>query len=484
MRKLTRVLAMYLVGGLAHFAHAVDKPLNFVFIMADDLGQRDLGCYGSTFYETPHLDALAASGVRFTSAYAACPVCSPTRSSFQSGKYPARTTNTDFFGGPQPDAAALMPRFENRKLLPAPYLDRLPHDELTIAEALKEAGYATFFAGKWHLGGKGFMPEHQGYDENQGGNSAGHPKSYFSPYQNPQLKDGPPVEHLDIRLASEAARFIKDHRDGPFFVCFCPYEVHVPLQTSAELKRKYRNKARLNIAPQPRFGREGQSNVRLVQNHPVYAGMMETMDAAVGTVLAALEESGVSDHTAIIFTSDNGGLSTAEGAPTSNVPLRAGKGWMYEGGIRVPLLVRWPTKTKPGTACDNYIISTDFYPTMLEMANLSPRPEQHTDGKSFAPLLRGENEFKRGPIYWHYPHYGNQGGQPSAAIREGDWKLIKFFEDDRTELYNLSNDLSEHCELSHREPERTASLARKLHDWQVSAGAQMPTPNPQFQPAN
>ena len=214
-----------------------------------------------------------------------------------------------------------------------------------------------------------------------------------------------------------------------------------------------------------------------MQNHPVYAGMMETMDAAVGTVLTALEEAGVADHTAVIFTSDNGGLSTAEGAPTSNVPLRAGKGWMYEGGLRVPLIVRWPGEAKSGAVCDDYLISTDYYPTMLEMANLSPRPEQHVDGKSFAPLLRGESEFDRGPIFWHYPHYGNQGGQPAAAIRDGDWKLVEFFENDAVELYNLADDPREQRDLSKDEPERSAAMLAQLHRWQESVDAKFPTPN-------
>jgi arylsulfatase A-like enzyme len=478
-------LLFFVLAGFAQ-AHAADKPLNFVFILADDLGHRDLGCYGSTFYETPHLDALAASGARFTSAYAACPVCSPTRSSVQSGKYPARTRNTDFFGGPQPEEARTMPRFvkQNRKLLPAEYLERLPLEEITIAEALKKAGYATFFAGKWHLGPKkGFWPEDQGYDENQGGNQSGHPKSYFSPYANPQLKDGPPVEHLDIRLANEAARFIKDHRDQPFFVCFCPYEVHTPLQTSDELKAKYEAKAGDFKNRKGRFGKEGDSPLRRVQDHAVYAGMVETMDTAVGQVLAALEENGVADRTVVFFTSDNGGLSTAEGSPTSNLPLRAGKGWLYEGGVRVPLLVRWPGHTKPGTVVDDYIISTDYYPTILDMAGVEPPPEQQLDGKRFTPLLQGEQtDFTRGPVYWHYPHYGNQGGRPGAAIRDGDWKLIEFFEDGRTELYNLRHDPQEKQDLIQAEPDRAADLLRQLHQWQQQVSAQFTTKNPDYQP--
>jgi arylsulfatase A-like enzyme len=478
MSRFARVFSFALVGALSLNARAAEKPLNFVFIMADDLGQRDLGCYGSTFYETPHLDALAEEGMRFTAAYAACPVCSPTRASLQTGKYPARLHTTDFFGGPQPDEARTEPRFQRRKLLPAPYLERLPLEEVTIAEALKGAGYATFFAGKWHLGGPGFLPQQQGYQENQGGNQAGHPKSYFSPYQNPQLTDGPPVEHLDLRLADETARFIDDHRDQPFFVCFCPYEVHVPLQTTDELRQKYEAKAQLQANAEHRFGREGDSKVRLAQDHAVYAGMVETMDAAVGRVLAALEEAGVADHTAVFFTSDNGGLSTAEGSPTSNLPWRAGKGWMYEGGLRVPLIVRWPGVARPGATCDQYTSSVDYYPTMLAMAGLAPRPQQTLDGKSFVPLLKSDQGFQRGPIYWHYPHYGNQGGQPAAAIRDGDWKLIKFFEADRVELYNLRNDFSEQHDLAKGEPERAAAMLAQLEQWQERVGARFPSPKP------
>jgi arylsulfatase A-like enzyme len=496
---------VYLIA-LASFplsASGADRPLNIVFIMADDLGYHDLGCYGSTFYETPRLDELAKSGMRFTAAYAACPVCSPTRSSFQCGKYPARTHNTDFFGGPQPDEALTMPRYvnKNRKLLPPAYLERMPLEEITIAEALKQHGYATFFAGKWHLGPqKGFWPEDQGYEENQGGNQSGHPKSYHSPYENPQLKDGPPLEHLDIRLAKETARFINDHREQPFFVCFCPYEVHLPLQTSDELEQKYEAKARKLEAAGPRFGNEGKSPVRLVQDHPIYAGMVETMDVAVGEVLDALEAAGVADHTAVFFTSDNGGLSTAEGSPTSNVPLRAGKGWMYEGGIRVPLIARVPGVTdqapnrtgedrfeevRPGgsgAAGESYLSSVDYYPTILELAGVAGPDDQLLDGKSFVPLLKGDCDFTRGPVYWHYPHYGNQGGVPARAVRDGDWKLIEFMEDGILELYNLADDPREQRNLAKAEPERTARLKGMLDRWCESVGAQMPSPNPKYKP--
>lgn len=452
------------------------EPLNFVFILVDDLGQRDLGCYGSTFYETPHVDALAASGVRFTSAYSACPVCSPTRASIQSGKYPARLRTTDYFGGPQPEEAATMPRFKHRKLLPAPYQEHLPLEEVTIAERLRDAGYATFFTGKWHLGHQGYWPEDQGYQINLGGNRAGHSKTYFSPYNNPQLPDGPESEQLDERLARETAKFIADHRDQPFFAFFSQFDVHVPLQTKPELERKYAAKAKQLTQYGPRFKPDSGSEVRQVQDHPVYAGMVETMDASVGIVLDALESAGVADRTVVIFTSDNGGLSTKEGSPTSNAPLRAGKGWMYEGGVRVPLVVRWPGVAKPGSVCDSYISSVDYLPTILAMTNMPPQLD--VDGKSFAPLLRGEKDFERGPVYWHYPHYGNQGGVPASAIRDGAWKLIEFFEDGRLELYNLARNLSEQHDLAAEEPERVKQMHDQLQRWRNDVDAVMPTTNP------
>jgi len=484
LKRARQALGCVILGALAPcIACGAEQPLNFVFILVDDLGQRDLGCYGSTFYETPNVDALAAGGVRFTSAYAACPVCSPTRASIQTGKYPARLRTTDYFGGPQPEEAPLWPRFKGRKLLPARYRERLPKQELTIAEALQDAGYATFFAGKWHLGPRGDWPEEHGYQINKGGCRAGMPQSYFSPYANPRLDDGPPGEHLDERLARETAAFIKSHRDRPFLAFFSLYDVHVPLQTRPELEAKYAAKAKLIKPAGPRFTREGQSDMRQVQDHAVYGGMVETMDRAVGAVLQRLEEAGVADRTAVIFTSDNGGLSTAEGAPTSNLPLRAGKGWMYEGGVRVPLIIRWPGVAKRGAVCDQYVTSTDFYPTMLAMAGLPPRRQQHVDGKSFAPLLTGEAEFERGPIFWHYPHYGNQGGTPAAAVRDGDWKLIEFFEDGRSELYNLASDLAEQHNLAQSQHERVATLQRQLHQWQLSVDARKPSPNPNYTPA-
>jgi arylsulfatase A-like enzyme len=475
------LIALYPLQARGESAASAHR-LNFVFILADDLGWRDLGCFGSTFYETSNLDGLAAGGMRLTSAYAACPVCSPTRASIQSGKYPARLKTTDFFGGPQPEDAALQPRFKHRRLLPASYLDQLPHEETTIAEALKAAGYATFFAGKWHLGPKGYWPTSQGYDVDKGGYGAGSPKSYFSPYNNPQLPDGPAGEHLDERLAAETAAFIKAHRNEPFFAFFSLYDVHIPLQARPEMEAKYAAKAKSIHHEDASEGSEGASKVRLVQDHPVYASMVEMMDRSVGKVLTAVEDAGVADRTVVIFTSDNGGLSTAEGRPTSNAPLRAGKGWIYEGGVREPTIVRWPGVTKPGSTSEQYIISNDYYPTLLEMAALPPRPEQHLDGKSFVPLLRGDRSYQRGPIFWHYPHYGNQGGSPSAAVRDGDWKLIRFFEDDRLELYNLASDLGERHDLSKTESSRAAAMRGQLDDWLKSVDARLPSRNPAWKP--
>ncbi len=453
-----------------------DQP-NIVFFLADDLGQRDLGCYGSTFYETPHLDRLASQGAKFTDAYAACPVCSPTRASIMSGQWPQRTGITDYIGAPlKPDNWK-----RNTRLLPAPYTDRLALDTPTLAKSLKDAGYATFFAGKWHLGPEGWWPENQGFDFNFGGIDRGGPyggNKYFSPYGNPRLTDGPPGEHLPDRLATEAAKFIEDHKDRPFFAYFSFYDVHTPLMARDDLRKKYEEKrARLNLTEE--WGREHERDVRLVQEHAVYAGMVEAMDLAVGKVLAKLDELGLSENTLVIFTSDNGGLSTSEGWPTSNLPLRGGKGWMYEGGIREPLLIRWPTVIQAGSTIDTPVSSPDFFPTLLDVAGKPPQPNQVLDGASLLPVLKGGKVAERS-LFWHYPHYGNQGGAPSAAVRRGDWKLIEWQEDNRLELFNLANDIGEATDLAAQEPQRVASLRAELQAWQKQVGAKFPIPNPSY----
>ncbi len=450
---------------------------NFVFILVDDLGWRDLGCFGSPFYETPRIDQLAREGMRFTDAYAACPVCSPTRASIMTGKYPARMATTDWFGAPQPETAHKH-KTGTKPLLPASYEEQLSRDEITLAETLKMSGYNTFFAGKWHLGGKGHYPEDQGFEINRGGYEKGSPNSYFSPYKNPKLKDGPDGEHLPDRLARESVQFLEDTGNHPFLLYLSFYSVHTPLQGRKDLIEKYEAKAKQMTFDGPEFLPEGEHQARQIQNHAVFAAMVEAMDAAVGTVLDALKRLGLDGNTSVFFMADNGGLSTAEGAPTSNVPLRAGKGWLYEGGIRVPMIAKWPGVTAPGSECCHPVTSADFYPTMLEMAGLAPRPEQHVDAVSFAPLLRGEPLPKDRPIFWHYPHYGNQGAFPGAAVRLGHHKLIEFFEDGRRELYNLQEDLGERHDLYEEMPNYAETLTELLHGWQKEVGARFPTPNP------
>jgi len=456
-----------------------------VFFLVDDLGWKDLGCFGSTFYETPNVDRLAATGMRFTSAYAACPVCSPTRASIMTGKYPARLRTTDFFGAPQPDAI-LKRGARNRPLLPARYNNRLPLEETTVAEALKEHGYATFFAGKWHLGPEGFWPEEQGFDVNKGGIERGGPyggKRYFSPYGNPRLSDGPDGEHLPDRLATETCRFIEANKAQPFLAYLAFYSVHTPLMAREDLKAKYEKRAAQVKHDGPAWGEEGSRKVRLVQDHAVYGGMVEAMDLAVGKVLDTLDRLDLTRDTVVFFMSDNGGLATSEGHPTCNLPLRAGKGWLYEGGIREPMIVRCPGRGRRGSECDETVISTDFYPTILELAGLPLQPQQHMDGRSMVPLLTQGGKREERPFYWHYPHYGNQGGSPGGVVRLGDFKLIEFYEDNRVELYNVREDIGERRDLSARMPEKAAELRRMLHQWLRDVGALMPTPNPNWKPA-
>ncbi|MCH2101743.1 MAG: sulfatase [Planctomycetes bacterium] len=442
---------------------------NILFILVDDLGVMDVSPMNpESFYETPALERLAATGMRFTNGYAACPVCSPTRASILTGKYPQRVGITDYIspnGGNQPEKWR-----RSTRLLPAPYADRLAHEEVTLAEVLKDAGYATFFAGKWHLGPEGWWPEDQGFDENQGGITRGGPyggKRYFSPYGNPRLEDGPEGEHLPSRLARETADFIAENHHQPWLAYLSFYSVHTPLLAREDLIDKYRaKKKRLGLSEV--WGQEGERAVRLAQEHAVYAGMVEAMDEAVGVVLAALDETGQADRTVVVFFSDNGGLSTSEGHPTSNLPFRAGKGWMYEGGIREPLLVRAPGLTAAGSVNETVVSSIDFFPTLLDLCGIDSNIP--FDGKSFVAALAGE-EVERGPIYWHYPHYGNQGGMPSAAVRDGDWKLIHWFETDKLELFRLDLDVSEQYDLAGRYPDKAQQLSTSLNTWLVDVGA-------------
>ncbi len=449
------------------------KQRNVVFILVDDLGWMDIGAYGSSFYETPNVDALARSGMMFTDGYAACPVCSPSRAAILSGKYPARMDTTDYFGGRR-----------KSKLLPAPYKNYMPLEENTLAEALAEKGYKTFFAGKWHLGGDGYEPETQGFEINKGGHYRGSPPGgYFSPYKNPKLADGPEGECLPDRLGDESVKFLQENKDKPFILYLSFYSVHTPLQTKDSYKNKYRDKA-AGVVTDNEFKQvcpQRQNKARQVQKHPVYAGMMQSMDENVGKVLNKLDELGLTDNTIVCFTSDNGGLSTSEGRPTSNLPLKGGKGWLYEGGIRVPYIIRWPGVTKPGGKCSVPVIGNDFYPTLLQAANLALRPEQHMDGVSLVPLLNGTGKtIDREAIYWHYPHYGNQGGRPGSCVRAGDYKLIETLEDNAVELYSLKDDIGETKDLSALMPEKTAALRKMLHSWRAEVDAKMMEPNPKY----
>lgn len=456
--------------------HAAEKP-NFIFFLADDLGYMDVGFNNpGTFYETPNLDVLAASGMVFTDFYAACQVCSPTRASIMTGKYPARTGTTNFFSGRR-----------DGKFQPADFNTEMSTDEVTLAEALKEQGYRTFFAGKWHLGGKGALPTDQGFDINKGGGSNGLPRSYFSPYKNVEnLSPGPEGEFLTSRLASEAVSFLEKNagKPDPFLLYLSFYSVHTPLQAPKNLVDKYKAKAkklgRVNQKDSFDEGRERQiwpgskekRKVRIRQDHPVYAAMVESLDTAVGEVLATLEQLGEKDNTVVIFMSDNGGTSTSEGHPTSNLPLRGGKGWMYEGGIREPMAIRWPGVTAPGTRCTEPAVSTDFYPTILDIAGLELKGEQHIDGVSLVPLLKNPfAKFNRGPIFFHYPHYSNQGGVPASAIRKDNFKLIQDLEDGEFELYDLKEDPAEHNNLGQLESEKVKELAAELNAWRKEIGA-------------
>lgn len=476
IRKIATACLMLEAGLVGASAKPVDpqRP-NVVFILVDDYGWSDLGCYGSSFYETPNIDRLAAKGMRFTQAYAACSVCSPTRASILTGKYPARLHLTDWLPG-RPDNPRQM-------LRRASLVDQLPLEEVTIAEALKAVGYRTGIVGKWHLGGPGYYPENQGFDLNVGGNERGAVLTYFSPYHLTNLSDGPAGEYVTDRLTDEAVKFIEREKEHPFFLYFAHYAVHTPLQAKPGLTAKYRIKAtRLPPESGPEFLPEGDHESRQIQNQPVYAAMIESLDQGVGRILDKLRELGLEENTVIILTSDNGGLSTAEGSPTSNLPLRAGKGWHYEGGVREPLLVCWPGVTKPGSVCDAPVISTDYFPTLLNVAGQKELPGQHLDGVSMVPLLKGGSEPVRS-LFWHYPHYSNQGGRPGGAVRFGDYKLIEWYEDMRVELYDLKTDKGEHHDLATAHPEKAAELRTMLHRWRESVGAVMPTANPDYKPA-
>jgi arylsulfatase A len=466
------------------------KQPNILFILIDDLGYHDLSCYGSEFYETPNIDKLAEQGVKFVNAYTTSAVCSPTRASILTGKHPARLHITDWSGPEEwhPDGPLETPEF----------VENLPHEEYTIAEALKDNGYATCFLGKWHLGPPSHHPDKHGFDISLGATNAGAPPSFFYPYKRDnwegtgwpkQITDlaqtGKEGEYLTDRLTDEAINFIDTVKD-PFFLYLSHYAVHAPLESKFEKAEKYRKKAAAMYEDTINITTEEKNNttVRIQQSHGVYGGMVESVDESVGRLMAALEEKGLDKNTIVIFTSDNGGYSASNfplpgqpkdisSLPTSVAPLRAGKGWYYEGGIKIPSMIYWPGVTKPGTEITERVTSTDFYPTLMEMTGSTLKQEQPFDGISFVPALKGE-KLNRDKMYWHFPHYHNSGQYPASAIRKGDFKLIYTYDDEKYELYNLADDPSEKNDLSEEEPEKLTELAQLLDKWLKETGAALP----------
>lgn len=426
---------------LSFVSGAAGKP-NIVVIMADDLGWRDLHCYGNEQVDTPALDKLAAEGMRFTDGYAAAPVCTPTRAAMMTGQSPARLRITNHAPGNAVGFA-----LKDSPLREAENIRHLPLAAVTIAERLSAAGYATAHIGKWHLSHtmrgepgvteKDLRPEKQGFDLNIGGDSSGGPPSYFAPYRIPALVDGKASEYLPERLADEAIAFIRAHREGPFFLNWWPFSVHYPMQAREEVITNYRQRTTIK--------------------DPIYAAMIEDMDTAIGRFLKALDEAGLRENTLVIFKSDNGGYNG------DNRPLRGFKGMLYEGGIRVPWIVRWPGKIQPGTTNSTPVISTDYYPTLLEAAGLPPTPDHPLDGKSIMPLLTQSAGFDRDALYFHYPNYAfHKKNRLGSAIREGDYKLIKNYDDDSLELYDLRSDIGEENNLATKSPELAKRLADKL----------------------
>lgn len=460
------------MAGVGLSARGAAARPNVVLILIDDMGWKDCGFNGSTFYETPRLDALARESLNFTCAYAASPVCSPTRAALMTGKYPARVGITDWIPG----------EGRSEKLRAVPNNMQMELEEVTLAEAFKEAGYATCHVGKWHLGGEPFYPDHQGFDVNIGGTHAGSPRGgYFHPFTIPTLPPTKPGDHLPEVLTDHAMAWLEQQKNNPFFMYLSFYSVHSPVQGRKDLVAKYKKKLD-SMPPQsgPAFEDEGDdSRNKTRQDHPVFAAMVEAMDEHVGRVLGKLKELGVDDNTVVVFTSDNGGQSVLLNKRNppwgSNRPLRAGKGWHYEGGIRVPLCVRFPGMKNRGKGCGHPVITMDLYPTLLELAGLPPKPSQHVDGLSLGPLLRDRKaSLGRDTLYFHYPHYHGSGHRPSGAIRKGNWKLIEFFEDMRCELYDLNKDPEEAKDLAADKPEVTKELRDMLHAWRAGIGARMP----------
>jgi len=452
------------------------KQTNFLFLLVDDMGWADIGANGSKFHETPHIDRLAKSGMRFTQGYAAGSVCSPTRASIMTGKHPVRVDITDWIPGQS--------NLSTNPLLHPEDRHSLPLEEVTIAEELKQHGYQTFFAGKWHLGKAGEWPTDQGFDINIGGHHKGSPPGgYYAPWTNPALKAKKKGEYLTERLTDESAKFLETRdKSKPFLLYLSYYNIHTPIQPYRKRIDHYKAKAENTFTGPTPIQTEHDGKNRMRQDNPALASMVSAVDDSVGVLLDKLEELKLNENTVVIFFSDNGGLSTLRRiGPGCNLPLRAGKGWLYEGGIREPTIISAPGITKPGSISTKPIISMDFFPTILDLAGLPLKPELHVDGDSLLTQLKGNDSGNR-TFHWHYPHYHGSTWKPGAAIRDGDWKLIEFYHYNNFELYNLANDIGEQNNLSKTRPSKAQELREKLNKWQKKMNAQMPIPNPNYTP--
>ena len=456
------------------FSCSNKKQPNFVFILVDDLGWADVKCNNpESFYETPNIDRLAENGIRFTNAYSANPVCSPTRAAIMTGKHPNRLNITDWIPGDDP---------KNRPLLGPQDRNELALEEITIAEKLKEKGYKTGFIGKWHLGDEGFFPENQGFDINIGGHEKGSPPGgYYSPYKNPKLTDGPEGEYLTDRLTDESIGFITQNKNGQFFLYLAYYTVHTPIQAAKKYIEKYELKREQLGLDSISHKSEGEGWTKLIQEDAAYASMVAAMDENVGRIVDALKEQGLDKNTWIIFTSDNGGLSTLrrKNAPTNNGQLRAGKGWCYEGGIRVPLIIAGPGVAGKGKVTGQQAVSMDFFTTILSMAGVQ---HEKNDGENLIPVLTENSWLNRDELFWHFPHYHGSGWKPGSAMRKGDWKLVVQYEDNRTELFNLAEDPGETTNLAERYPEKVKEMQNILEEKLINTNSKKPLPNENFSP--
>ena len=441
------------------------------------MGWADIGANGSKFHETPNIDRLAAGGMRFTQGYAACPVCSPTRASILTGRHPVRVDITDWIPGQSGKSNG------NPLITPADRAN-LAHKEVTIAESLKGHGYQTFFAGKWHLGHEGHWPTDQGFDINIGGHHRGSPPGgYYAPWTNPALKSKKKGEYLTERLTEESVKFL-EARDAskPFLLYLSYYNIHTPIQAYKKHIEKYQAKAAKQFKGKTPTRPEHEGTNRMRQDNAALASMVAAVDDSVGTLLGKLKELKLDQNTVVIFFSDNGGLSTLRRGrfgPGCNLPLRAGKGWLYEGGVREPTIIRAPGVTKPGSVSRKPMVSMDFFPTMLELAGLPAQPKLHADGQSLVAQLKGNDSGTR-TLYWHYPHYHGSAWKPGASIRDGDWKLIEFYHYKNFELYNLATDPGEQKNLAASNSKKANELRAKLAAWQKKMNAKMPVANPDY----